>query len=579
MRSTRWIAGLAALAALALGAALFRLPPGRDRQPVTRFEVGLAEPLASFYLPALALSPDGDELVYAGASGLWVRRMDRMESRLLPGTQGGHGPFFSPDGGAIGFFSEGRLARVEIDGNGPPKELARIGGPRGASWGSDGFIYFSPASNTGLMRVRADGGEVETVTELDGAQGEWTHRWPEVLPGASAVLFTVARSELASFDEADLVAMDLATGERRVVMKGASFGRYVEGRLLYARAGTILEAPFDLEALETLGAPRSLLEDAAIYAINGAAQFAASRRLLLYVPESVAPVSSRLHWSDREGERSLLLEDARVLYDPALSPDGSKVAVSVVTEGNSDLWIYDRLRETFFRLTSSAGEEQHPLFAPNSLEIAYTYSMAGPFRMFSRPADGAGEPRELGGHGGSESPESFSADGKLLVFSEQSFESGFDLSILDASDSSRRALLATPFDERSARISPDGRFVAYSSNESGRFEVYATPFPEVGARLQVSVAGGEHPRWTRGGQELVFLSSEGVMGVAIDTKRGLSAGKPRLLFAYRPPPVRLEGTYRSPYDVSADGERFLLLESEDSASLRLHGVLNWLEER
>ena len=182
--------------------------------------------------------------------------------------------------------------------------------------------------------------------------------------------------------------------------------------------------------------------------------------------------------------------------------------MSVVTEGNSDLWIYDRLRETFFRLTSSAGEEQHPLFAPNSLEIAYTYSMAGPFRMFSRPADGAGEPRELGGHGGSESPESFSADGKLLVFSEQSFESGFDLSILDASDSSRRALLATPFDERSARISPDGRFVAYSSNESGRFEVYATPFPEVGARLQVSVAGGEHPRWTRGGQELVFLSSD-----------------------------------------------------------------------
>jgi serine/threonine-protein kinase len=199
--------------------------------------------------------------------------------------------------------------------------------------------------------------------------------------------------------------------------------------------------------------------------------------------------------------------------------------------------------------------------------------------LFARPVDGAGEPRELGGQGGSETPESFSPDGRLLVFSEQSFESGFDLSLFDRSDSSRTPLLVTPFDERSARISPDGRFLAYSSNRSGRFEVYATPFPEVGARLQVSVDGGEHPRWTRGGKELVFLSSEGVMSVAIDTERGLSAEKPRLLFAYHPPPARLEGTYRRPYDVSSDGERFLLLEGEDTAPNRLHGVLNWLEER
>jgi serine/threonine-protein kinase len=251
----------------------------------------------------------------------------------------------------------------------------------------------------------------------------------------------------------------------------------------------------------------------------------------------------------------------------------------MVTEGNSDLWIHDRARETFTRLTTTAGEEEHPLFAPDSREIVYDYSMAGPFRLFSRPVDGAGVPRELGGQGGSERPEAFSPDGTLLVFSGQGFEGDFDLSILDLSDSTRRPLLATPFDERSARISPDGRWMAYSSNESGRFEIYTTPFPEAGARLQVSAAGGEHPRWTRGGRELVYLSADGLMAVDIETDAGIAAGKPRLLFPFQPPPVRLEETYRNPYDVSADGERFLLLEAEDSAPNRLHAVLNWLEER
>ncbi|HJS74721.1 MAG TPA: transcriptional regulator, partial [Vicinamibacteria bacterium] len=227
--SKLWMAALA----IAVGVAAFwlftREAPSRA---VTRFEMTVSEPLASFYLPALAVSPDGREIVYAGVSGLFARRMDRREAALIPGTEGGHGPFFSPDGESIGFFSESRLKRVELHGESPPKELARIGAPRGASWGSDGFIYFSPVSNTGLMRVSADGGEVEMVTELDEAKGEWTHRWPDVLPGSSAVLVTVARSELASFDEADLVAVDLATYARRVVVQGASFGRYVEGRLL-----------------------------------------------------------------------------------------------------------------------------------------------------------------------------------------------------------------------------------------------------------------------------------------------------------------------------------------------------------
>ena len=547
---------------------------------MTRFAVGLSEPLAPFYLPAVAASPDGRHVVYAGVSGLFLRAMDRMDSMFLPGTEGGHGPFFSPDGSSIGFFAGKRLKRVETRGGSPPTELTPVGAPRGASWGSDGFIYFSPASDSGLLRIPQDGGKVEVVTELDEGRGEWTHRWPDVLPGAEAVLITVAHSDLSSFDEADIVAVDLSTGERRLVVEGASFGRYVEGRLLYARKGAILEAPFDPAALETRGPSRTLLEDVKLYSINGAAQVSAARDLLVYVPEAKGRAPTRLLWSDREGRREALLEEARVLYDPALSPDGSRIAVSMVTEGNSDLWIYDRGRETFSRLTSSGGEEEHPLFAPGGREVTYDYSMAGPFRLFSRPIDGAGEPRKLGGEGGSEIPESYSADGKLLVLTEESFETGFDLWILELGDLTRRPFLATAFDERSARLSPDGRFVAYSSNESGKYEIYATTFPEPGPRLPISVAGGEHPRWTRGGKEILFLSSEGVMAVEIESAGRLEAGKPRRIFPYRPPIPQLEGAYRSPYDVTSDGERLLLVEGgDDPAALRLHVVLNWREER
>ncbi len=572
----RWAAALAVVVA---GAAAWLLWPEPAKKEVTRFELGVTEPLAPFYLPAIAASPDGTRVVYASASGLYLRPMNRMESTFIPGTEGGHGPFFSPDGSSIGFFADNRLKRVEMNRASRPKELTVVGTPRGASWGSDGFIYFTPWSKGGLLRIPEDGGEIEPVTELNEPSREWTHRWPDVLPGASAVLVTVARSDLSSFDEADVVAIDLESGKRRVVVEGGSFGRYVAGRLLYSRKGEILEAPFDPQSLETRGPSRAVVKNAKVFPINGAAQVSVSRDLLVYVPEVEGREPTRLVFRDRKGGTELLFEEARVLYDPALSPDGSKIAISMVTEGNSDLWIYDRGRETFSRLTSSGGEEEHPLFTRDGREITYDYSMAGPFRLFSRAVDGAGGPRGLGGGGGSERAETFSADGEWLVVSEESFETGFDLGLVKLEDLTRTPFLATPFDERSARLSPDGRFLAYSSNESGKFEIFATSFPEPGARLQVSVAGGEHPRWTRGGRELVFLSSEGMMAVEIETARGLEAGKPRTLFPYHPPLPQLEGTYRSHYDVSSDGERFLLVEGgDDPSSRKLHVVRNWLEE-
>ncbi|HEY7699986.1 MAG TPA: winged helix-turn-helix domain-containing protein, partial [Vicinamibacteria bacterium] len=249
-RSRWWIGALAAgIAGLPLSL-LWLLWPGPEAKVVTRFAVAPSEPLAPFYLPTVAASPDGRSVVYAGTSGLFLRSMDRMESTFISGTEGGRGPFFSPDGASIGFFANHRLKRTEIHGASPPRVLTVVGAARGASWGGDGFIYFTPSSNSGLSRIPEDGGEVEAVTKLDEASGEWTHRWPDILPGRSAVLVTVAHSDLSSFDDADIVAIDLESGERRMVVQGGSFGRYVSGRLLYARGGEILEAPFDPESLE-----------------------------------------------------------------------------------------------------------------------------------------------------------------------------------------------------------------------------------------------------------------------------------------------------------------------------------------
>lgn len=556
-------------------------PPARDRI-VARFSVETREPLASFFLPAVAISPDGSAVVYATArSGLFLRRVDRMESVFIPGTEGGRGPFFSPDGSAIGFFRGNRLATTKLDGASPRIDLTDVGAPRGASWGSDGFIYFTYGSNSGLFRIPENGGDVEPLTELDESRGEWTHRWPEALPEAQAVLFTVARGEIQSFDEASIEALDLRTRKRKVVVERGSFPRIVGKRLLFVRGGEILAAPFDPDSLTAAGSSISVAKDVALYPINGAAQFSVSREgSLVYVPaRAEAEIRHRLVWVDRSGNRTPILEDTRLMYDPALSRDGSKIAMSIATAGNSDLWLYDVKRTTLTRLSTSAGEEEHPLFSPEGGRLAYDYSKAGPFRMFARPIDGSEVERELGSGSAGEIPESYAPDG-TLVFTKEGSKSGSDLWILGpGAKGEGHPLLTGPFDECYASVSPDGRFLAFSSNESGRLEVYLTTFPEPEARLQISIDGGEQAAWTRNGVEIVYLGKQGLMAVPVQTSPSLSAGTPKKLFDWTPPAATLESSYRNQFDATANGERFVLIDSpDDGAARRWNVVLHWTDE-
>ncbi len=406
----RIVAVVATVLAAALAAVWLWPEQDAEAPPVVRFEIRPESPLAPLYLPALAISADASKLVLTARAGttteLRLRRLDRLEETAIAGTEGGHAPFFSPDGRSIGFFARGDLLQVVLEDGGPPIVLAEAGATRGGAWGPDDRIYFARGSGTGLWSIPAAGGEPEPVTEL--AAGEWTHRWPQVLPGGDTLLFVVGDREMRSgFDEAKVAAMSLATGERRELVRGGSFPRFAGGRIFWLREGQVLAAELDSRRL--IEEPRAVQDGISWYPINGAAQLALSAGgALAYVPGSAPwrPLR-RLRWIDPSGETQPSappngdpaaappaepLAEARLYYDPALSADGRRLAVAVAEAGNSDLWIYDLERRTRSRLTDSPGEDQGPVWHPDGERVAYYASQAGPFQMFLAEVSGSGAP-------------------------------------------------------------------------------------------------------------------------------------------------------------------------------------------
>jgi serine/threonine-protein kinase len=584
-RQTRLLWILVAVMSLLAVSFIWNTRKAKAPGPVARFRIDVREPLAALYLPVAAMSPDASRLVYVSDTGggtqLYLRSIDQIEASPIPGTEGGHGPFFSPDGEWLGFYLQGQLKKVRLGDGSPPLALCDVGSPRGATWGPDDKIYFTPGSSGGILRIAADGGEPEVVTEL--AEGEWTHRWPDVLPSGSAVVFTVGDAGIVSgFDEAKIVVQSLESAERRVLIEGGSFARYARGHLIYSREGALLALPFDPERLEATGVPVAVLEWVKWFPINGAAQFTLSHDgSLAYVPgDGQWEEPRRLVWVDRQGNAVPLTDDARLFYDPALSPDGQKLAVSIAHRGNSDLWVYDLERDTLTRLTSTGGEEEGPIWTPDGKRVTYYYSMAGPFQMLWMPVDGSSKPERILEAKFSQRPESWSPDGRLLVFSEQNPTTGFDLWLLDLQeDGEPKPLLDTPFHERHAKISPDGRWMAYVSNESGRDEVYARPFPEPGGRWQISSDGGDNPTWSPDGRKLFYRDGDTMMVVHVGVEPEFSASIPELLFEWRYPSRVFEGQYRRHYDVAPDGNRFVMIQGQEAATSRkLHVVLNWIDE-
>jgi Tol biopolymer transport system component len=565
------VAGIVLLAGAAIaGVAVWNLRPASP-QPVSRLAVPLppGESLRMLNTQVLALSPDGSRIAYvssrAGKQQIYLRAFDSMESKALSGTEGAESLFFSPDGKWLGFSAGGKLMKVSMSG-GAALSICEAPNPRGVTWGDNGTIVFAPGFGvSGLSQVSAAGGKPRAITSRDPTTDEEADRWPQLLPGGRAVLFTAWNRNL---DDAQIIVQRLDTRERRIILQGGTNPRYVpSGHLVYARAGTLMAVPFDLSRFQVTGEPIPVAEDVSL-ATEGVAQFDISRTgSLVYVPGDLQGNGRQLVWVDRKGEEQLLEAPPRNYLNPRLSPDGQRVAVTI-QGANDDVWVYDIPRQTLARLTSQA-RSLNPIWTPDGKRIIYRSNRTGILNMFWKAADGSGEEERLTVSQSNQWPSAVSPNGQALAF----VSSGRDLWILNLTgDRKSHPFQKTPFNENSPSFSPDGRWLAYTSDESGRNEVYVQPFPAGGRKVQISTEGGEQARWAHSG-ELFYRDGDKIMSIALTTQPTLVAGKPRMVF---------EGGYEpgGGYDVSPDGQRFLMIKAGEQATsaTQINVVLNWFEE-
>ena len=574
-----WVA--AVVASLLAGALGWSLKPEAPR-PLVR---SIATPPASEPLNLsanafdVAITPDGTRIVYTvamdGGRRLVVRAMEQLEAMPLPGHAANlGGPFVSPDGNWVAYVNGGALWKVSIDGGLPVTVCSIPGGDlRGASWGDDGTIVF--ASSTGeLWRVSSGGG---TPVELmkPGLANE-SYRWPEVLPGSEAVLFTISRG--GSLQTAQIALLLLSTGESRVLLTGGSNPRYAPtGHIVYGVSGTLRAVSFDLETLEVTSDPIPIL-GGVVTKSSGAADFAISRDgSLVYVKGSHGS-GTELVWVDRNGQEEALSAPPRNYVFLQLSPDRSRLALAIRDQEN-DIWIWEFARETLTRLSFDHGVDTHPIWSPDGLRIAYSSGEQDVLVWIA--ADGTGGPERLAKSAKRLIPYAFSPDGERLVLLDSDFEAHpetrRDLAVLSLKDGGSSApLLATEFEEGTAAISPGGDYMAYRSNESGQQEIYVRPFPNVkDDRWLVSRDGGLGPVWARDGSELFYRTADGqLMAVPVQLEYGFEFGTPELV---------LEHPYRTAfigktYDVSLDGKRFLMIKEVGVSNAALILVQNWGEE-
>jgi serine/threonine-protein kinase len=573
----------ALVAAVVAGVVALRLLGGvpATESRVVRLTMALpaGAEVAELENPAVAISPAGTHIAYVAMSGdrqqLHVRAIDSLEAKAHAGTELASNPFFSPDGQWIGFFAPGKLKKVSVAA-GITQTLCDAPFGRGGSWAPDGSIYFAATNSSGLSKVSADGGTPGEVTTLDRAKGEVSHRWPQVLPGGKALLFTLWTGP--GRDEQHVLVQRLDTGERITVVKGGGTGRYVpSGHVVYARGDELFAVRFDLDRLQVSG-PAVRLADAVRVGSEGAHYAVSDVGELTYLPGDPQRYRRRLVWVARDGRVEPLAAPEREYFgNAALSPDGRFAAVDVET-GTIDLWIYDFSRATLTPLQTGIGSSQAPRWTPDGNRIVYRGTRTGFRNVWWKTVDDATSEERLTTGERIETPGSWSADGEWLVYMAIDPVTGPDVWALPAGGGREpRVIVRTPYQEAHPRLSPDGRWLAYTSNEPGRLEVFVQPFDGPGGRSQISTDGGTEPVWSGDGRELFYLDGDRMMAVEITTAPTFKAGAPRRLFEGR---YAFSLTTSAAYDVTSDGQRFLRVQPlyPDPPVNQIHIVLNWFEE-
>jgi eukaryotic-like serine/threonine-protein kinase len=591
------------LGGLTVGLAVWFLtrptPPRVTR--LTATPSGSAALSVSGFPPAVAISPDGTRLAYvgAGAQQIVVRALDQIQPTTLAGLGAPGGLFFSPDGQWIGFFDGVTALKKVAATGGSPTTISRIvGNPVGASWSTDETIIFATNDpGSGLLRVAAAGGQPEVLTMPNLGQGELDHGAPQVLPGGQAVLFSILTT-----GGPQIAVLNLTTREQKILIRGGLGAWYVPtGHLVYGvdLAGPLRAVGFDVRRLEVVGTPVPVLDEVKTVTNRS---LALDGTLVYVAGGAEAQPTFTLVWVDRQGREQPLKAPPRLYRYPRLSPDGSRLALDLGFQ-ERDIWIWDFARETLTRLTFDPRLDSHPAWTPDGQRLVFRSTRGGPSNLFWQAADGTGAIERLTENSNNQQfPGSFSPDGTRLVFREETTTTGADLMVLaleggrrtsprsqgvggrgSSTTSEVRPLVRTSFNELNGEISPDGRWLAYESDESGQEEIYVRPFPDVDrGRWQISTGGGNRPLWARSGKELFYRALGGaVMSAAVEGGSAFRAGNPTRLF---------EGRYEigaaqsgRTYDISPDGQRFLMIKvdagsDETATPPSIVVVQNWHEE-
>jgi eukaryotic-like serine/threonine-protein kinase len=566
------VAAAAIVAAVLLGAGYVRRAPLKA-SPI-RFEIPTPEGVTLIDAPKI--SPDGKLLAFnasdsSGRSRIWVRPLSALTAQPLAGTEGAARPFWSPDSRFLGFFADGKLKKIEVSG-GPPQKICDY--PTGAdgSWSPAGIILFDGRAADPIQRVSAEGGTPAVVVKADASRKETAVGWPEFLPDGRHFLY-MAQGQKTEDHTYRIGSLD--STESRALASAQSLVTYAPpGHLLFVRESTLVAQPFDAKAMKTTGEPVPLAEHVGASAI-GLARFSASHNGVLAY--RTGDSGSRLVWFDRDGKELSAVGDPGDYSDTMLSPSGDRLAyvLNDPRAGKEDIWIRDLARGASSRFTFDPASDVTPLWSPDGKTIVFSSNRGGQFDLYTKASGGGGQEQPLLQSDEPKFANDWSRDGRYIAFQSRGKKTNWDLWVLPTfGDRKPMLFLQTPFNETHPAFSPDGRWLAYQSNESGRPEIYVQNFPGPGGKWQVSTAGGAEPTWRADGKELFYADMTQKL-VAVDIQAGetFQAGVPRALFAANVQPIR---NVRSHYLTSNDGQRFLLLSPLGRDSMvPTTVVVNW----
>jgi serine/threonine protein kinase/WD40 repeat protein len=574
--SLPWL--LAGLLAAALFAVIILWSAKKNNPPVNYFYAQLP-----FVAESMAVAPDGHTLAVVGklepdrAKTLWLHEIGSRQARSLPDTEGALYPFWSPDGKSLGFFADGKLKKLDIAG-GPVQIICDAPSGRGGTWNKDGVIIFTPSGQlaTGLSRVSANGGTTVRITDPDASHGEDSHRWPMFLPDQKHFIYLAANTSGKTEPDSIYVGA-LDSTEKKFVTKATANAVYVTpGYLLFYRDKTLFAQRFDAAKLELAGEPMPTLTDIAYLPRIVHAAYAASDAGLLVAQSGSGVALSRLVWYDRKGNESGAATKPDVYINIELAPDGKTVALDKTDaeSANADIFTYDIQRDAMRRLTFDPAIDAMPIWSPDGKRILFASSRNRKFDLFIKNADGGQEEKLLDFDNSEKAdkyPYDWSRDGEYILYTR-----GTELWVATLPELKARAFLVPPGIIRNSQFSPDGKWVAYASNESGKFEIYVTSFPGAQGKWQVSSAGGTQPRWRGDTKELFYVAPDGkIMSASVNVGASFDAGVPAPLFQAHAREFFATSEQVS-YDVTKDGQRFLINTQVKNADTQpMSVIVNW----